>query len=740
MRIKKVISIIMVSLLFISGITGCSMRGDKDKTNDSDNQTALGKYMEGNIEFPEGIASSEYISLANKPGGGMELFTLQYGNYVKYNYENKKWEKDNGNSLQKFHSNPTASNLKVIDVFYGQDDKQYILCDNSNNCNELYRQTENEKYEQIDIPKLKEEYGDFKIPSRPKNITVLKNGLIAAIYLLGEIEVYSSDGKSVVNTFNSTNSGKIAADGNNLYYTNQKGNEIIMMDMETNKQGASRELSKKLSEETMLEVDNGVVYLCDKSGIQLNKEGSSIWETLVDGNQSKLSMPLYTLSRFILGTESDYYLVMKEDKGVMINRYYYDQTVNSVPSKELSIFSLNESKTIRQAISVFQESHPDVKMNYQVANSKPVSLEYGVSNSEDLAAQTDYVNALNTELLAKKGADILVLDGLPVDSYIEKGVLEDMGSIFAPKLESGELMENIADNYKKDDKVYVMPVRFALPMIYGCSDAVNSTDTLENLATYAKKNSKIPLLAPSKYRSLAAWFLLTYYDQMINNKNEIDKEMFRNYLEEVNQLAVNIDASDDVDINGVNEDGITKVGYWINSALVLNKKLVRTNMEEIVNLDSFAIPLEATKEWKGSYKVVNKTYRASSLVGMNSAGTQKDLAKEFIQLLFSNEIQSLNLADGFPIGKAALEGWIKQEEDKTYSMSNEDDTINAPYPALEDRNKIYKDICALSHPMVNDTAIINMILEESVRYLKGDITSEQATDNVLSRINRYLSE
>lgn len=51
-----------------------------------------------------------------------------------------------------------------------------------------------------------------------------------------------------------------------------------------------------------------------------------------------------------------------------------------------------------------------------------------VLNGEDTQGNVseDTIRALNTELLGGKGADVLILDGLPVESYQEKGILLDI--------------------------------------------------------------------------------------------------------------------------------------------------------------------------------------------------------------------------------------------------------------------------------------------------------------------------
>ena len=48
------------------------------------------------------------------------------------------------------------------------------------------------------------------------------------------------------------------------------------------------------------------------------------------------------------------------------------------------------------------------------------SLEIGTSG-EDSVTVSDALRTLNTDIMAGKGPDILILDGMPVENYIQKG-------------------------------------------------------------------------------------------------------------------------------------------------------------------------------------------------------------------------------------------------------------------------------------------------------------------------------
>ena len=83
--------------------------------------------------------------------------------------------------------------------------------------------------------------------------------------------------------------------------------------------------------------------------------------------------------------------------------------------KELLVYSLKKDRTIQQAVSAYQKEHNDVYVRYEV----------GMSGDNGLTAE-DAVKALNTEIMAGKGPDVLCLDGLPLDSYLSKGMLADL--------------------------------------------------------------------------------------------------------------------------------------------------------------------------------------------------------------------------------------------------------------------------------------------------------------------------
>lgn len=112
----------------------------------------------------------------------------------------------------------------------------------------------------------------------------------------------------------------------------------------------------------------------------------------------------------------------------------------------LRIYSLYGGYEVRQAASLFQGLHPELE----------VSFETGYTG-EDGVTLSDAIRTLNTELMAGEGPDILILDGLPADSYVDKGILEDLTDLVEPDKE--KYFYNMISAYNGGGSIYQMRQR-----------------------------------------------------------------------------------------------------------------------------------------------------------------------------------------------------------------------------------------------------------------------------------------
>ena len=298
----------------------------------------------------------------------------------------------------------------------------------------------------------------------------------------------------------SYNSGA-AVLGDTLLAMSADGKETVLYDLKTGRQTGGS-IYDGLSFLTALGLDDEGVYLGDATGIYRQTAGGTIWEKLVDGEPTSLSMPTLSLSGLTSDGEGGFYALLQGEDDVRLLHYSYDPDTPTLPDTELVIFGLRDSDTIRQAIGEFQRSNPTVRVNFQVL----LDEELG-------ATAEDVIRTLNTELMAGKGPDLLLLDGLNVDSYIEKGVLADMTEQ-ARRLEEDGLMPNLTNAYCRDGRVYGVPARFTVPVMMGARECVEQVWSMTDLAGLVEEGQggEPAFLCPSAQLFGETGMLMDYYD------------------------------------------------------------------------------------------------------------------------------------------------------------------------------------------------------------------------------------
>ena len=164
----------------------------------------------------------------------------------------------------------------------------------------------------------------------------------------------------------------------------------------------------------------------------------------------------------------------------------------------LRLYTLKENENLWQSAKLFMEKYPKY----------PVVIEVGISE-EDGKTVSDAIRSLNTEIMAGNGPDIILMDGLPIEDYIEKGGLEDLSEHDGEcerKIGGRIFLKTYFPHMKKGRKVYAIPSRFSVPIIIGKEGAVTpeevktlsgtlKTRTEEQIKGIARNATKsIPLL------------------------------------------------------------------------------------------------------------------------------------------------------------------------------------------------------------------------------------------------------
>ncbi len=727
----KKIYILSCMLILCCTLYGCSQKPSEDTSN-----RLKGRYIEKNLPLPEETAGKA-LQLSRK-----DQKPLIYGfsetpfAITAYQLEDDgTWTEVTPAWLKSISSLPEGWSYEP-QVIEGADGSQYLFYfeQNGNNLKRhLLRSKDGVIYEALHPEGWEEPDPDSGFYFYPSKITVLEDGSIAAIFFNGEVKVYSSTDQKLLYTIADLNYFRdfLSSVGTKLILgecdDNDRVKNIVLYDTVL-QNSISYPFEAKIDSPLYSDHNNQNILLCNGDGIFKLEEGTSLWNSVLDGTLTSLAMPTMWSNGFTYDASENYYVLYGSSNGYSLMQYTFDKTVDTIPSNELNIYALTDNSTLRQAASIFQQEHTDVKVNFTTAMTRE---EY---EAADIATREDYIRALNTELLAGSNYDILVLDGLPADSMIEKGVLADIHDLLQPMIEDGTLYKNIMDNYNDSGKIYRVPARFSVNMLFGVNTDVMKLNSLESLAEYASSHTDAPMFGSLTPEDLVNTFIPYEINFLFDGDGKISRD---NLLHTLNALKVIsdrcgiVESYDDVLFRGNNTWNMTRGEY-----------LTLTSPKSFIDLYSFGM----VKHVNGYYTSYKNSFTPSCELGINSKSAQAELAKEFLRLVLSEEIQTNDLYDGFPLNSKALIASSSQDRSSysaAASVTNEDGSETMiVFEALDQKQiKDLVDICSsVSDKVTSDEHITAVIKEKAGEFFRGKLSAEALADAIIEKLNVYLSE
>lgn len=399
---------------------------------------------------------------------------------------------------------------------------------------------------------------------------------------------------------------------------------------------------------------------------------------------------------------------------VSVINYTYNPDIPSTPDNQIVIYSLLENYMIRQAISEYSKENPDVYVKYEIG-----------LNYNDGVTQEDALKTLNTEIMGGNGPDIIILDGLMAESYISKGLLEDMSDIINPLIENETIFKNIAQAYTKDGKIYQIPTYFKYPILLGNKEDINSVSDLSSLVELTKKlSTQTDKMIFNNYfspRTLVYSLYNLYGNDWLKHDNTINEDALTDFFTKVNEIygyiKTNQEAYDkfmedkysqlegfdngfSVDNSEIDEDygvgdeednevdyEVYDLQYYLNPSISANSflfdKSSSLSMGGMSGSNDYSnlITLLNNNSDIG-YKVLTRgeenIFIPSNIVGINAKGKNKEQAKELVTSLlkgysrdnYSSNGFSINLNkfnDAFSVEKMKEDGYeLEYDESKNH--------------------------------------------------------------------------
>ena len=656
----------------------------------------------------------------------------------------------------------TQDGNNVNDIAEGPDGAVYAIYQDAQNEPHLVKSTDGKTFNEIEIPQWKQKGkpegesgtpGSFAVSNgsvslvdegedgeisfagsdtiSPENLFVLENGdfLISYPYSGGEICRYSGADGNLLQKF-AMGGRQVAVYQNTLIALNGDMSKIVEYDLESGNISHEYEYDG-ISWGTYLGIDKDGIFVADSNGLSRISNGGSIWERVIDGGLTSMNIPTMALWQMISDETGVYYGIFMDsgdNSKMRVMKYTYSADTPTSPDTELTIFGLKRNTTIRQAIGEFQRQNPNVRVNYRVAmeDDSSVTVE-------------DVIKALNTELLAGKAPDLLLLDGLPVESYIEKGVLADISGLVKDLTGSEGLYANLMRAFEREGKVYGVPSRFTIPVLVGDNSAMDSLRSLTDAANQVKPFDPDTVQTFRTPDSVAGESLLSeYYDYFVNDwlsgKN-IDEAKLTSFLTDLQNLYQNAKASGGengmsgaVMISSSTADGDGEIVPM--GAMDVGQGKVKTDIEQINGLATLGFIFRNIQDVEnvGIRSLFGKNeYTPQCSIGVVSSGKQQELAKEFVKTLLSARVQDQNLGDGLPINEKSMQkGFDKFIKDMELEQG---------------KDLGFMELCQnLTTPIAVDYVVKETVLALESDILKGTLTPQEAAKKIIENTEIYRSE
>lgn len=714
---KRNLKIILISAILASNTTLLSACSGSSNNTNIESNNEKGGYLETEIELPKDLAFANNLFYKdNKVNVIGTTNNNEYKNFILQE-DNTFLQQDLPKGLKM-----VLENNNLVDIGYIDENSCVVLVMNYETGKTMLNIIQNESVKNVELDNAN--YSDLFI-----------NNNEIFLFSVGEksaLNRYDLEG-NLLKSYNIGIGNYIVKD-NEIIVLDIKETSLTIYDLETG--DIKSNVSKPdLDYSDILSVDDkGNIYICGKNGIEKFLRDSGSFEKIIDGNSTYLGMPTSFVNDVTAINENEYYsLFYDSSSGDKIIKYTYDENANENFKAELNVYMLQDNPFIKQAIFNYKKDNPDININ----------IQFGYDEHNGITKE-DAIKNLNTEILSGKSADIIILDGLNVDNYIEKGVLLDISDVIMPLVDSNEILENIVNPFIKDGKIYTIPTRFAPSTIWGNSEIINNYTGLDSLAKWQQENPDKMMFYPMKPEKLIEKTFRTN-TQILNEDDTINEDELKKYLENIKIL------SSDKDTGAKME---TELEENIGALEYLAYKDIQVHIQEMMTAETEFNYSYASMKMNGNatYKVNDGYFKPLNMIGINSKSKNIDIAKDIIKTALSQETQKINIISdgGITVNKKVFDSFKVIEDNKDENISavfmmigvhpDKNIDIGGNLPSDEDKVKFYETIEKVSKPTKEDTILMNFIIEESKGYFKGEMDIEKTTKAILQKANTYLSE
>lgn len=401
--------------------------------------------------------------------------------------------------------------------------------------------------------------------------------------------------------------------------------------------------------------------------------------------------------------------------------------------------------TVRRNVIQFNKESEDYRISIQDYYSM-------YSTGDDYM---EGINRLNTDIATGKVPDIILLeDAMPVDSYISKGLLEDIKPYIEKdeELDINNFMPNVVEAFSVNGKLYTVVPSYTIQTVLAKASEVGEERgwmVQEALELLASKPAGTLLFEMNSRDMILRNCLTMSGNQFIDWESgacNFDSDSFIQTLELISLFPEKTDDIAYEDEYWENWDSMWREGKIIASVNGLgdfrsyNREEKGTFGEKITMIGFPCANEDGTVIWPDMQ------------LAMSAKSKNKEGVWAFLRTFLTDKYQEENINYGFPLSIKRLdelgeeatkrpyyfEEGKKVEYDDSYYVGGQE--IIIPPMTREEMEAFKEQLYSLTQVYKMDEALLNIIEEEAAPYFAGQKQAKDVAAIIQSRAQLYVNE
>lgn len=373
-------------------------------------------------------------------------------------------------------------------------------------------------------------------------------------------------------------------------------------------------------------------------------------------------------------------------------------------------------------------------------------------------SETDYtagMTRLNNDIIAGKIPDIIVINSsMPVESYIGKGLLEDIKPFIEKdeELDMSNYMPNIVEAFSADGKLYQLTPTYMISTVVGKTSDVGEErgwNVKEIKDLLASKPEGTKLLDYVTRDSMLTNCITIAGGQFIDWENgvcDFNTQSFIELLEFIKEFPEEVDEAEYTESYWDNYDSMWREGRVLCQSTTIYdfrgyNTLAKGTFGEPITLIGYP---SANND--GSAIIANLQ------LAMSAKSNNKEGIWEFMRYFITDEFQD-NITYGLPLSIKRMDAMIEEamkvatytdeegkviEQPETYYL----DGIEIPIDPIsrEEAEKLKTELYSFTQVYNYDENLLNIIKEEAAPFFEGQKSANEVADIIQNRVQIYVQE